>query len=113
MILWFLGGEGEVRDFGKAMYTLLYLKWITNKDLLCSTWNSAQCYVPAWMGGVAWRKTDTCICMAESLHCSPETTKTLLISHTPLQNKKLKKKKDLSFQHSECRGYGFDSWSES
>ena len=23
------------------MYTLLYLKWITNKDLLYSTWNSA------------------------------------------------------------------------
>ena len=30
---------------------MLYLKWITNKDLLCSTWNSAQCYVAAWMGG--------------------------------------------------------------
>ena len=33
------------------MYTLLYLKWITNKDLLYSTWNSAQCYVAAWTGG--------------------------------------------------------------
>ena len=22
-----------------------------HKDLLYSTWNSAQCYVPAWMGG--------------------------------------------------------------
>ena len=32
------------------MYTLLYLQWITNKDLLYSTWNSAQCYVAAWMG---------------------------------------------------------------
>ena len=31
--------------------TLLYLKWITNKDLLYSTWNSAQCCVAAWMGG--------------------------------------------------------------
>ena len=28
-----------------------YLKWITNKDLLYSTWNSAQCYEAAWMGG--------------------------------------------------------------
>ena len=28
---------------------LLYSKWITNKDLLHSTWNSPQCYVPAWM----------------------------------------------------------------
>jgi len=32
-------------------YTLLYLKCITNKDLLYSTWNSAQCYATAWMGG--------------------------------------------------------------
>ena len=27
-------GEGIVREFGKVMYTLVYLKWITNKDLL-------------------------------------------------------------------------------
>ena len=33
------------------MYTLLYLKWITNKYLLYSTGNSAQCYVAAWIGG--------------------------------------------------------------
>ena len=89
------GREWVVRDFGKVMYTLLYLKWITNKDLLCSTWNSAQCYVPAWMGRVVWWRIDTCICMAESLHFSPETTKTLLTSHTPSQNKKLKKKKKI------------------
>ena len=43
-------GEGIVREFGMNMYTLLYLKWITNKDPLYSTWNSAQCYVTAWMG---------------------------------------------------------------
>ena len=33
------------------MHTLLYLKWITDKDLLYSIWDSAQCYVAAWMGG--------------------------------------------------------------
>ena len=38
-------------EFGMDMYTLLNLKWITNKDLLCSTGNSAQYYVAAWMGG--------------------------------------------------------------
>ena len=32
------------------MYALLFLKWITDKDLLYSTGNSAQCYVAAWMG---------------------------------------------------------------
>ena len=34
-----------VREFGKVTYTLLYLKWITNKDPLYSTWNPAQCHV--------------------------------------------------------------------
>ena len=43
--------EGIGREFGVEMYTLLYLKWIANKDLLYSTWNSAQRYVAAWMGG--------------------------------------------------------------
>ena len=43
-------GEGIVREFGMNMYTLLYLKWITNKDPLYSTWNSAQCYAADWMG---------------------------------------------------------------
>ena len=42
--------EAIVREFGMNMYTLLYLKWITNKDL-CSRRNSAQYYVAAWMGG--------------------------------------------------------------
>ena len=43
--------QGIVRDFGKVMYTLLYLKRITNKDLLYSTENSAQCHGAVWMGG--------------------------------------------------------------
>ena len=43
------GGYREVivREFGPDMYRLLYLKWITNKDLLYSPGNSAQCYVAA------------------------------------------------------------------
>ena len=34
----------------KTMVELLYLQWITNRELLSSTWNSAQCYVAPWMG---------------------------------------------------------------
>ena len=37
------------RTYG-CLYTLLYLKWITNKDLLFNTWNSAKCYGTVWMG---------------------------------------------------------------
>ena len=36
---------------------------------------------------------DTCICMAESLPYSPETTTTLLVSYIPIQNKKFKVEK--------------------
>jgi len=39
------------REVGMDRYTLLYLKWRTNKDLLWSTGNSAQCYVLVWVGG--------------------------------------------------------------
>ena len=60
------------------------------KDLLYSTWNSAQFYVPAWMGGRFWGRMETRICMAESLRWSPETATVLLISYTPIQNKKFK-----------------------
>ena len=42
--------EGIAGEFGIDMYTRLCLKWITNKVLLYSTCNSAQCYA-AWMGG--------------------------------------------------------------
>ena len=48
-------GEGlvkaVVREFGVDMYTLLYLKWMTKKDLLYSIGNSTQCHVAAWTGG--------------------------------------------------------------
>ena len=76
------------------MYTLLYLKWITNKDILYSTGNSAQCYVAAWMGGefggewihVSVGLSPFAVHLKLSQHC-------LLIGYTPIQNKKFKKKK--------------------
>jgi len=42
-------------------------------------------------GRGVWGRRDTCICMGESLRCSPETTIMLLISYTPIQNKKVNK----------------------
>ena len=69
------------------MSTLLYLKWITNKDLLYSIGNSSPCYVAAWMGGEFG---------GQSIHAyarlSPSAVHlkltTLLIGHIPTQNKK-------------------------
>ena len=80
------------------MYILLCLKWITNKDLPCCTWNSALCNVAAWVGGEfggEWIH----VSIAKSLHSSPETVTTFLMGYTPIQNKKgfvflLKKKKE-------------------
>ena len=71
-----------------VMYTLLYLKWITNKVLQYSTRNSAQCYVVAWMGRSLGENGDTCICMAEPLCCPPETITVLLIGYIPIQNRR-------------------------
>ena len=68
---------GEEREFGIDMYTLLYLKWITRKGLLlhrdlCSILGGS-------LGGRGiWGRMETCICMAESLHCSPEAITTSL-----------------------------------
>ena len=43
---------------------------------------------PGWEWSL--EKMDKCICMAESLHCSPESITTLLTGYTPIQNKKFK-----------------------
>ena len=87
-------GEGTVRKFGIDMHTVLYLRWIPNKDLLSSTGNSAQRYVTAWMGAEFGGRMDTCIGMAESLCCPPETITTLLTGYTPIQNKKFNLKRE-------------------
>ena len=42
--------EGTVREFEMDMYTLLYLKWITNKDLLQHLELCSMLYA-AWRGG--------------------------------------------------------------
>ena len=52
-------GDGILREFGGDVYSLLHLKWIINTDLPYSTWNSAQCYVAAWMEGKFGGRMDT------------------------------------------------------
>ena len=68
--------EGIVREFEIDMYMLLYLKQITNKDLFC-TLHGMLCDSLDGRGVLGGMDTD--ICMAESLHCSPETITTLLV----------------------------------
>ena len=58
------------------VYTLLYFKWITNRDLLelYSMICDSQC---EWEG--SWGRMDTLIYMAESLHCSPKIITSLFV----------------------------------
>ena len=76
-------------EFGMDMCILLYLKWITNRDLLYSTGNSAQCYTAAWTGGeFGGEWIHVYVWLSESLCCSPETITALLIGYTPIKNLK-------------------------
>ena len=68
------------------MHTLLNLKWVTKKDLLCSTGNFAQCYVAAWMKREFGERMDICIFMAESLYYLPETITLFINGYTAIQN---------------------------
>ena len=76
---------GIVREFEMDSYTWLYLKWITNKELLYSTWNSAQCYMAAWMkGGVGEEWIHVYMWLSPfSVHM--KLSHCLLISYTPVK----------------------------
>ena len=54
-----------------------------------STWNSLSVMCQTGRHGV-WGRMDTCICVAEFFHCSPETSTTLLTGYSSVQNKKFK-----------------------
>ena len=78
--------EGIVKEFGMDMYTLLYLKWITNKGLLYSTCNcSVLC--GSLDGRTVWGRMDSCICISAFAVHLPETVTMLLIGYTSIQNK--------------------------
>ena len=40
-------------------------------------------------GRGVWGRKDACVCVAESLHCPPETITALFINCTPAENKSL------------------------
>ena len=93
---------------------MIFQAWVLSKTwvwipgyLLSSaseaTWGT-QGDVAAWMGYV-FGGMDTCIRMAEFLHCPPEIiTMTLLISYTSIQNKKFKSFKQTNKQKKSSLG---------
>ena len=53
--------------------------------------NSKGCIIRLNYYEFGWGRIHTCLCMAESHWCLPETIMTLLIGYTPLQNNKFKR----------------------
>ena len=76
----------------------MVVSWLCLKEELYQQGPTVQCreFCSKLCGSLDGRgvlgKMDTCICMAESLHCSPETITTLLTGYTLIQNKKFKVK---------------------
>ena len=82
------GGMREKDNWGVRMDmdTLLYVKWITNK-ISCIA-HGALLHVGGGQDGRGlWGRMDTCIFMADSLGCSPETITPLIIGYTSIQNR--------------------------
>lgn len=61
--------------------TLLYTKFVSDKDLLYSTGKSTQPSVITYMG----KKMDLCLGITDSLCGTPETNTTLLSPLTPIK----------------------------
>ena len=80
-------------DKEAVVRTVLYLKWITNKDLLHSTGNSARCYVAARMGGeLGGEWILVYVWLSPFTVLSLDTITTVLIGDTLIQKKKFFKK---------------------
>ena len=89
-------GRGEgwrekiVKEFGRDMGTLLYLRWIQTRSYCITQGTLLEVmWQPGWEG--VWGRIYTCISVAESFRCPPETITTLLVGYTPTWTKKLRK----------------------
>ena len=65
--LWTGNAESSLPSQKQCLAAIFINKMDINKDLLCSTGNSAQCYLAAWMGGEFGGERIQCLCMTESL----------------------------------------------
>ena len=76
------------REFGADRYTLLHVKWVSNREQLDSTGNSAQKPCGSLDRRGVRGRTAACVCVAESTHFLPTIT-TLLICYVCLSAKLL------------------------
>lgn len=77
------GGVGGINwETWVDIYTLPYIKEVTNKDLWYSTRSSIQYSVIAYMG-VEYKKSGYLLCITDSLCYTAETNATLQINCIP------------------------------
>ena len=86
------GGRRECWKIGIDIYTLLYIKLITNKDQLYriagQPFQHRECYSILCNGIYGRRireRVDICICVTYSLSCPSETNTRLYINSTPIK----------------------------
>ena len=92
----------RMHDISKFSYLFVYYlcppleclikkKVLSNMDLLSSTWNSAQCYVAAWMGGeFGWERIHLYVWLSHFAVYLKLSQLCLLIGYAPVKNKKFK-----------------------
>ena len=73
-------------QFGTSRSKLLYIGWINNKVLLCSTGNYIQYSMINHHGK---KHEKEYICITESLFCTPETNTILLVNYTSIKKRGL------------------------
>ena len=74
------GGGINQEEYGINMYKLLYIKQISNKDLLYSTGNYIQHHVITYNGKLSEK-----ICITKSICCTPKTNTTLYINYASIK----------------------------
>ena len=74
--------QGIVRELGIDSYNNQQGPSVQHREFCSMSSGSLE-------GRGVWGRMDTCICKAESLCYTPETI-TLLISYTPIQNRRFK-----------------------
>ena len=78
--LWFPWRKGSIEMnwyIVSDIYTLLWIKWITSKDLLYSIRNSTSILCNEVHGKKIYKRVDACICIIDSFCCIPQTNTTL------------------------------------
>ena len=81
-------GKGQLGSLGWTCIYTTMLKMSNQQGPTVESLEFCSMLYGCLNGRGIWGIMETCVCMAESLHCSPETIITLLIGYTPIQNKK-------------------------